>query len=147
QQREQTLTAEVVRDFRLAGDAHLQNDRPDQALRAYQRGVQDVVKKQTPQLWAAIWREIWGAQNGLALHEKGPAFQQSLREAAQAYQQALEVHTHAHLPQAWAETQLLRGFVLVELSVTLPSEEGIRVLQEAIAIPRHALEVISRLEQ
>src|SRR5712691_11871802 len=39
-QREQTLTTEVVRDFRLAGDAYGNDNRPDQALQAYQRAMQ-----------------------------------------------------------------------------------------------------------
>ena len=38
-QQEKTLTEEVVRDFRLAGDAHYNNYIFDQALQAYQRAL------------------------------------------------------------------------------------------------------------
>ena len=108
-QHEQTLTAEVVRDLRLAGDALLNDDRPAEALHAYQRALQYVTKEQTPQLWAAIWRDIGSAKYDLARQEQGPAMQQSLREAEQAARRALEVHTREHLPEEWARTQFLLG--------------------------------------
>ena len=57
-QQEKTLTEEVVRDFRLAGDAHYNNYVFDQALHAYQRALGYVTKDQTPQLWAAILLDI-----------------------------------------------------------------------------------------
>src|SRR5207249_10985282 len=69
-QQEQTLPTEVVRDFRLAGDAHLNDDRPGQSLQAYQRAMQYVTKEQPPQLWAAIWRDIGHAKENLAWQEK-----------------------------------------------------------------------------
>jgi tetratricopeptide (TPR) repeat protein len=146
-QREQHLTAEVVRDFRLAGDAHGNDNRPNQALQAYQRAMQYVVKEQTPQLWAALWRDIGLANWGLARQEKGPAMQQSLREAEQALRRALEVYTRKYLPQAWATTQIQLGAILSELSANMRGEESVRLSQEALAIHRRALEVISRLEQ
>ena len=146
-QREQTLTTEVVRDFRLAGDAHLNDDRPDQALQAYHRALQYVTKEQTPQLWAAIWRDIGKANWDLAGQEQGPAMQQSLREAEQALRRALEVHTREHLPEEWAMTQYMLGGVLFYLGVNVRGEEGARMLQEVAMMRRHVLEVISRLEQ
>src|SRR5215475_8460442 len=57
-QQEKILTDEVVRDFRLSGDAHYNNYAFDQALQAYQRALGYVAKQQTPQLRAAIIFDI-----------------------------------------------------------------------------------------
>ena len=47
-QQEKTLTDEVVRDFRLTGDAHYNNYAFDQALQAYQRALATLPKNKHP---------------------------------------------------------------------------------------------------
>ncbi len=76
-QQEKTLTEEVVRDFRLTGDAHYNNYAFDQALQAYQRALGYVAKQQTPQLWAAIMLDIGKTHTELGNRTAG-----------------LDIHTH-----------------------------------------------------
>src|SRR5215831_7772819 len=105
-QQEKTLTDEVVRDFRLSGDAHYNNYIFDQALQAYQRALGYVTKDQTPQLWAAILLDIGKTHTALGSHIAGLDIHMHLTAAVEAYNQALEVYTRDTLPQDWAGTQI-----------------------------------------
>jgi predicted HD phosphohydrolase len=105
EQRAKTLTEEVVRDFRLTGDAHYNNYTFDQALQAYQRALRYVAKQQTPQLWAAIMFDIGKTHTELGNRTTGLDIHRHLTAAVQAYNQALEVYTRETLPQQWATTQ------------------------------------------
>jgi hypothetical protein len=69
-QQEQTLREEVARDFRLAGQAQAKDKKPAEAIQAYQRALQYVTQEQTPQEWAAIWRDIGWANLQLAQNRR-----------------------------------------------------------------------------
>jgi hypothetical protein len=92
-QRERTLTEEVVRDFRLTGDAHYNNYVFAQALQAYQRALGYVTKDQTPQLWAAIMLDIGKTYTELGNRITGLDIHTHLTAAVQAFNQVLEVYT------------------------------------------------------
>ena len=68
-----------------------------------------------------------------------------LKQAVQAYQDALEVYTQADLPQDWAATQADLGNALVEeANNTDPFTASMPVIQEAVKAYRNALEVRTR---
>jgi tetratricopeptide (TPR) repeat protein len=143
-QQEKTLTEEVVRDFRLTGDAHYNNYAFDQALQAYQRALPYVAKQQTPQLWAAILLDIGRTHTELGNRTTGLDIHRHLTAAVQAYNQALEVHTRETLPQDWAMTQNNLGNALGDQGTRTGGERGTQLLAEAVAAYRQALEVRTR---
>jgi len=143
-QQEKTLTDEVVRDFRLTGDAHYNNYAFDQALQAYQRALGYIAKQQTPQLWAAIMFDIGGTHTELGNRTTGLDIHRHLTAAVQAYNQALEVYTRETLPQDWAMTQNDLGNALGDQGIRTGGERGTQLLAEAVAAYRQALEVRTR---
>jgi tetratricopeptide (TPR) repeat protein len=142
-QQEKTLTEEVVRDFRLTGDAHYSNYAFDQALQAYQRTLRYVAKQQTPQLWAAIMLDIGKTHTELGNRTAGLDIHTHLTAAVQAYNQTLEVYTRETLPQLWAMTQNNVGVALKEQGIRTGGERGTQLLAEAVAAFRQALEVFT----
>jgi len=72
--------------------------------------------------------------------------QETLPRAAAAYRSALEVFTHAQLPQDWAMTQNNLGAALQEQGIRTGGEEGARLLGEAVTAYRSALEVFTRAQ-
>ena len=143
-QQEKTLTDEVVRDFRLTGDAHYNNYTFDQALQAYQRALPYVAKQQTPQLWAAILLDIGKTHTELGNRTTGLDIHRHLAAAVQAYNKALEVFTRETLPQDWATTQNNLGNALRDQGILTGGERGTQLLAEAVAAYRQALEVRTR---
>ena len=64
-----------------------------------------------------------------------------------AYRSALEVRTKAELPQDWARTQNNLGTALRELGRRSgDKEQGRKLLQEAVAVYRSALEVYTKAD-
>jgi tetratricopeptide (TPR) repeat protein len=143
-QQEKTLTEEVVRDFRLTGDAHYNNYAFDRALQAYQRALPYVAKQQTPQLWAAIMLDIGNTHAELGYRTGGLDIHRHLTAAVQVYNQALEVYTRETLPQDWAMTQNNLGNALRDQGIRTGGERGTQLLAEAVAAYRQALEVRTR---
>jgi tetratricopeptide (TPR) repeat protein len=143
-QQEKTLTDEVVRDFRLTGDAHFNNYAFDQALQAFQRALHYITKEQTPQLWAAIMLDIGRTHTELGNRTAGLDIHTHLIAAVQAYNQALEVRTRETLPQAWAMTQNDLGVTLKNQGIRTGGERGTQLLAEAVTAHRQALEVYTR---
>jgi tetratricopeptide (TPR) repeat protein len=143
-QQEKTLTEEVVRDFRLTGDAHYNNYAFDRALQAYQRALPYVAKQQTPQLWAAILLDIGTTHTELGNRTTGLDIHRHLTAAVQVYNQALEVYTRETLPQQWAMTQNNLGATLKDQGIRTGGERGTQLLAEAVAAYRQALEVYTR---
>jgi tetratricopeptide (TPR) repeat protein len=125
-QQEKTLTDEVVRDFRLTGDAHYNNYAFDQALQAYQRPLRYVAKEQTPQLWAAIMLDIGKTHTALGNRTTGLEIHRHLNAAVQAYNQTLEVYTRETLTQQRAITQNNLGNALQDQGIRTSGERGTR---------------------
>jgi hypothetical protein len=84
-QKERDLAEKVVRDLRLAGDAHYNNYISDRALIGYERALTYVSRQQTPQLWAAIQIDIGRANWELGIRAEGLAIGQYLSSAVEAY--------------------------------------------------------------
>jgi tetratricopeptide (TPR) repeat protein len=143
-EKERGLTEKVVRDFRLAGDAHYNNYIFDQALIAYERALTYASRQQTPQLWAATLIDIGRATWELGIRAEGLAIGQYLSAAEKAYHQALEVYIREQLPQQWAMTQNNLGIALQEQGIRTGGEAGAHMLAEAVTAYRQALEVRTR---
>ena len=143
-QREKTLTEEVVRDFRLTGDAHYNNYVFDAALQAYQRALSYVAKEQTPRVWAAILVDIGNMHQELGKRTAGLDMHTHLTAAVQACHQALEVYTRETSPQQWATTQNNLGNVLRNQGTRTEGERGTQLLADAVTAYHQALEVRTR---
>jgi tetratricopeptide (TPR) repeat protein len=143
-QKEQQLTEEVVRDYRLAGDAHYSNYAFDSALHAYQQALHFASREQMPTLWAATMVDIGRANNELGIRAFGIAIHSYLSAAVTAYQQALEVLTRAHLPQGWAMTQNNLGTALQAQGSWTDGVQGVQLLADAVTAYQQALEVLTR---
>jgi tetratricopeptide (TPR) repeat protein len=143
-QKEHTLVEEVVRDFRLSGEAHYNNYLFDKALNSFQRALTYLSKEQTPQLWAATSIDIGRANWELSTRSEGLAIAHYLNAAVKAYHQALEIYTREALPQDWATTQNNLGVALRNQGIRTGGEAGARLLAEAVTAYRQALEVRTR---
>ena len=77
----------------------------------------------------------------LAIHGGAGVIQRSsmTRETEAAYRAALEVRTHAQLPQDWAATQNNLGVVLSALGTRAEGSEGLKYLNDAVDAYRAAL--------
>jgi tetratricopeptide (TPR) repeat protein len=143
-EKERGLTEEVVRDFRLAGDAHYSNYIFEHALISYQRALTYVSRQQTPQLWAETLIDIGRANWKLGIRAEGLAIALYLSAAVKAYHQSLEVYTRDQLPQNWAVTQNNLGLALRDQGTRAGGEAGARLLAEAVTAFRQALKVFTR---
>jgi tetratricopeptide (TPR) repeat protein len=123
-QREKSLVEEVVRDFRLEGEAHYNNYLFAEALNAYKRALNYISKAQTPQLWAATLVDIGRANWEVGIRTMGLAIEQHLNAAIIAYHQALEVYTREQLPQQWATMQNNLGIALQDQGTRTGGEAG-----------------------
>jgi tetratricopeptide (TPR) repeat protein len=128
-EKERGLAEKIVRDFRLAGDAHYNNYIFDRALIGYERALTYVSRQQTPQLWAATWIDIGRTNGELGIRAEGLAIGQYLSSAVKAYHQALEVSTREQLPQVWATTQNNLGNALQEQGIRTSGEAGAHLLK------------------
>ncbi len=98
-QKQENLTEEIIRDFRLAGDAEYNNYAFTKALTAYQRALSHVAKEKNkrPLLWSALVSEVASAHQQIGTRTKGPAVHTHLAEAVSAYRNALQVYTRKQL--------------------------------------------------
>ena len=141
EEKERSLTEEVVRDYMLEGDAHYSNYQFGNALDAYQKAANYISKKQSPQLWASTFIYIGNAYGQKGIRTKGGAIQEHLHAAVNAYKKSLEVYTREQLPQDWAMTQNNLGNALRNQGTRTGGEEGARLLAEAVTAYRSALKV------
>ena len=144
EEKERSLTEEVVRDYMLEGDAHYSNYQFGNALDAYQKAANYISKKQSPQLWASAFIYIGNAYTQKGIRTKGGAIQEHLHAAVNAYKKSLVVYTREQLPQDWAMTQNNLGIALWNQGTRTGGEEGARLLAEAVTAYRSALEVRTR---
>ena len=75
---------------------------------------------------------------------EGKAITKALRDAIEAYGQALEVYTREARPQDWAATPNNKGIVLRNLGDRLEGKASAQALQDAIEAYDQALEVHTR---
>jgi tetratricopeptide (TPR) repeat protein len=135
------LTEDVVEDFRLEGHTYYANYEFDQALAAYQEGLQYVTKEDMPTLWATLMIDIGNTQRQRAIRSKEEAIHQNLRTAAVALRDACTVYSRKDFPELWAKIQNNLGQALQEQGERTSGPEGIKLLHEADEAYRKAQSV------
>ena len=146
EEKERVLSEEVVRDYRLEGDAYYSNYQFKNALMAYEKAMNYVPREQSPQLWASILTDISKTHWEIGIRVKGIAIEKHLNAAVKTCEQALEVYTRAELPQDWAMTQNNLGAALSDQGIRTGGKEGVQLLADAVTAYRKALEVRTREE-
>ena len=140
------LKEKVIRDYRMAGDAHYNNYRFQDALSAYQCALAEIDKTADPQRWASVTNGLNKTYWRLGEQVEGQAAQAYLAQAVAGFQTQLEIYTRTTAPQEWATTQNYLGAALETQGKRAGGEEAMRLLDEAVAAYRAALDVRTRAE-
>lgn len=135
------LTEDVVEDFRLAGHAYYADYQFDQALAAYQEGLQHVSKQEMPTLWATLMIDIGNTQRHIAVRSEEEGLHQHFRAAAVALRDACTVYSKKDFPELWAKIQHNLGNALQEDGERTSGPEGAKLLREADEAYRKAQSV------
>ena len=143
---ERLLIEEIIRDYRLKGDAYYNDYQFHNALDAYQKAKGRVSREESPQLWAVILTDIGNTQSQIGIRVKGDAIKEHLSEAVKAFRQTLEVFTRTDLPQNWAGTQNNLGRAFCEQGIRTGGSEGACLLGQAVKAYKNALEVRTRTD-
>ncbi|HMS83270.1 MAG TPA: hypothetical protein PKD12_06440 [Nitrospira sp.] len=130
------LTEDVVEDFRLAGHAYYADYQFDQALTAYQEGLQHVSKQEMPTLWATLMIDIGNTQRHIAVRSEEESLHQHFRAAAVALRDACTVYSKKDFPELWAKIQHNLGNTLQEDGERTSGPESAKLLREAKPIVR-----------
>ena len=138
------LQTKVIRDYRLAGDAHHQDYQFQEALKAYQKALAEIQKEDNPQEWASLTNDIGNTYWSLGERVGGEAARQCLDNAVAAYRAALEIYTREALPHRWAATQTNLGNALQSQGERTDGAAGTRLLAEAVTAYRESLTVRTR---
>ncbi|MBK7365408.1 MAG: tetratricopeptide repeat protein [Nitrosomonas sp.] len=136
--------ADMVRDYRLAGDAAYSNYQFAASRSHYENALRHIAKAQQPQLWGAVQNEIGIVIRELAVRAEGNDIPTLFKQAVQAYREALTVYTREVLPQDWAMTQNNLGIVLWDQGIRTQGEAGTQLLSQAVQAYREALTVRTR---
>ena len=139
--------ADMVRDYRLAGDAAYSNYQFAASRSHYENALRHIAKVQQPQLWGAVQNEIGIVIRELAVRTEGNDIHTLFKQAVQAYREALTVRTREALPQQWAMTQNNLGNVLRDQGIRTQGEAGTQLLSQAVQAYRDVLEIDSDNEQ
>ena len=117
------------------------------AVAAYRAALEVYTKVDLPQFWARTQNNLGIALQELGTFGAGEESRKQLEGAVAAYRAALEVYTKADLPQDWARTQNNLGIALQELEkLSGDKEEGDKLLEDAVAAYRSALEVWTKAD-
>jgi tetratricopeptide (TPR) repeat protein len=118
------------------------------AIAAFRFALEVRTKADLSQSWARTQNDLGQALYELGIRsgaEEGPKL---LQDAIAAFRSALEVYTKAHQPQNWAAAQNNLGAALRALGIHsgAGAEEGPKLLQDAVAAFRSALEVYTKAD-
>ncbi|MFO1289189.1 MAG: tetratricopeptide repeat protein [Nitrosomonas sp.] len=136
--------ADMVRDYRLAGDAAYSNYQFAASRSHYENALRHIDKVQQPQLWGVVQNEIGIVIRELAIRTEGNDIHTLFKQAVQACREALTVQTREALPQDWAMTQNNLGNVLRDQGIRTQGEARAQLLQQAVQAYREALTVRTR---
>ncbi len=136
--------ADMVRDYRLAGDAAYSNYQFAASRSHYENALRHIAKAQQPQLWGAVQNEIGIVIREFSVRTEGNDIPTLFKQAVQAYREALTVRTREVLPQDWAMTQNNLGNVLRDQGIRTQGEAGTQLLSQAVQAYREALTVRTR---
>ncbi len=140
----QRFSEEAIRDFQLAGNAHLSNHRFDQALVNYQRARELTPPADQPYRWAYLTVLMGIVEHEIGIRAEGKQIQNHLDNSASAYRTALKVFTRETFPQAWAWTHTNLGDVLRNQGIRTFGEGGASLLAQALAAHHEALTVFTK---
>ena len=132
------LTEEQASALLSQGDEFGDNLALTESIRAYQRALALISRKDEPQDWTTTQINLVIALATLGERESGTA---RLEEAVAADRAVLEEQTRERAPLEWATTQNNLGAALTALG---EREEGTARLEEAVTAYRAALEVGTR---
>ncbi|MEX0408378.1 helix-turn-helix transcriptional regulator [Aquibium sp. LZ166] len=122
---------------------------PGQAVDAYSAALEVFTRADHPVAWATTQNNLGNALRAQCARTSGgePANGAALLgQAVAAYRAALEVHTRADHPVAWATTQNNLGNALSNQGERTGGAEGAELLGQAVAAYRAALEVRTRAD-
>ncbi|MFH2043768.1 MAG: tetratricopeptide repeat protein [Pseudomonadota bacterium] len=143
-EKKHKLKEKIIRDYRLAGDAHYNDYRFEDALVAYQKAMVLVNKANSPKKWASLMNDISTTYWNFGVRADGSASRLYLKNAANGYREISKVYTRESLPLYWAGAQNNMGLVLQEQGIRTEGEEGTRLLCDAVKAFEAALMVCTR---
>jgi len=142
--REQQLTADTIRDYRLAADSYSNNYDFATATEFYEKALFLSDRRIDPQLWASACISCGNARWNLGIRTLAADAVPNLLKARGRYEEALEVYTREQLPQDWAATQNNLGNALSDLAGRSEGAAAVQALNDAVSAYRRALEVRTR---
>jgi tetratricopeptide (TPR) repeat protein len=101
-------------------------------------------REHSPEGWAATQNTLGLALMALGDRSVGAEGAGQLRDAVDAFREALKVHTREHFPQYWARTQSNLGLALRVLGERSGGSDGAQHLRDAVDAFREALKVYTR---
>ena len=138
------FTEEAIRDFQLAGNAHLSNQRFDQALVNYQKARELTPQGDEPYQWAYLTVLVGIVEHEIGIRAEDKQIHNHLCSSIAAYRTALTVFTKEAFPQAWAWTQTNLGDVLRSQSIRTFGGAAASLLTQAVEAHRAALTVFAK---
>jgi tetratricopeptide (TPR) repeat protein len=112
------------------------------AVAAFRSALEVYTRVDLPQDWAWTQNNLGTALRELGKRTGADEGRKLLEDSVAAYRSALEVRTRGDLPQDWAWTQNNLGAALAALGACSgPGEEGRKLLEDAVATYRSALEI------
>ena len=143
QKQQQKNVDQVIRAYRLAGDAAYNGLDFDKAASVYRRALSHTRDHDGSQ-WAALQVRIGNAEGELSSRSAGTAIPRHSESAIQAYSLALEIYTREALPRDWAMTQNNLGHALDYLALRSEGAQAGAYLEQAVTAYRNALQVYTR---
>ena len=101
EEKKRKLTEDVVRDYTLAGNAHLNNQRFDEALNAYQHAMSFVVQQETPKHSAELSLAIGITNLGWVTNPQSPKRREHFSNAITALRRAASIYSPERDPDQW----------------------------------------------
>ncbi len=140
-EKEEKLTAEVVRDLHLAGSAHYNNYAFEKALAAYQQALGFVDRKKSPERWFDLTIAVGEANWALGIQAEGDKIKFYLNAAVEASQSAAQAFTRESDAERWATAQGSVGNALSQQGTRTGGEEGAKLLKASVTALKASLEV------
>jgi len=142
--REQQLTADTIRDYRLAGDSYSNFYDFAKSAEYYEKALSLTDRGRDPQLWASVSVSCGIAREELGIRTAAADAVPNILKARSHFEGALEVYIREQAPQNWAATQNNLGAALRELAARSEGADGVQALNDAVSAYRRALEVYTR---
>ncbi|MEP6889140.1 MAG: hypothetical protein ABI955_00420, partial [Nitrospirota bacterium] len=123
-----------------SGDLHMVQLNVVKAQAYYQKALK-VLPSSDKEHRGQYLNSLGNSLREVGMRTEGADIQKFLREAADAYREALTVYTKDQLPQQWAMMQNNLGNVLREQGTRTSGEAGTQLLAQAVTAYQAALEV------